>query len=156
MTDEIIVHIRLESAIVDARQKGRELASQLGFSSSELTTIATAISELARNIVDYAGNGEIKLNLTQQDGKQGIVIVARDNGPGIPDIDRAMQDGYSTGGSLGLGLPGTRRLMDDFEIVSEVGKGTMITVKKWRKLGCEHNFGLERSRSEVGRRKRIW
>ncbi|MEL7568440.1 MAG: anti-sigma regulatory factor [Dehalobacterium sp.] len=133
MEDEVCVYIRLESDIVSARQKGRELATPLGFSSSELTTIATAISELARNIVDYAGNGEIKLSLIQQHDRKGISIVARDNGPGIPDIDRAMQDGYSTGGSLGLGLPGTRRLMDDFQIVSEVGKGTTVTVRKWRK-----------------------
>jgi serine/threonine-protein kinase RsbT len=133
MADDICIRIRLESSIISARLKGRELAAQLGFSNSELTTIATAISELARNIVDYAGSGVIKLSLAQHNDKQGIIIVASDNGPGIPNIDRAMQDGFSTGGSLGLGLPGTRRLMDEFEIVSEVGKGTTVTIKKWRK-----------------------
>jgi serine/threonine-protein kinase RsbT len=133
MTDEKCVRIRLECSIVEARQKGRGLASKLGFSSSELTTIATAISELARNILDYAGIGEIRLSLTEENGKKGIVIIACDNGPGIPNIERAMQDGYSTGGSLGLGLPGTRRLMDEFEIISKVGIGTIVTVKKWRK-----------------------
>lgn len=133
MGDEISVSIRLESAIVTARQKGRELAATLGFSRSELTTIATAISELARNIVDYAENGEMIMSLAQQDGKQGIIIVAKDNGPGIPDLERAMQDGYSTGGSLGLGLPGTKRLMDEFEISSQVGQGTIVTIKKWKK-----------------------
>ncbi len=131
MENEISVPIRLESDIVIARQKGRMMATHLGFSSSELTTIATAISELARNIVDYAGIGEIKLSLVHQKGKKGITVIARDAGPGIGDIAKAMQDGYSTGIGLGLGLPGTRRLMDDFDIVSEVGKGTTVTVIKW-------------------------
>ncbi|NLL53474.1 MAG: anti-sigma regulatory factor [Peptococcaceae bacterium] len=133
MIEKIIVNIGLESDIVTARQQGKKLAKHLDFSSSELTTIATAISELARNIVDYAGGGEIILKLIQQNGKQGIAIVARDNGPGIKDLELAMQDGYSTGKGLGLGLPGTKRLMDDFEIFSEIGKGTTIIVKKWRK-----------------------
>lgn len=131
MENEICVPIKLDVDIVIARQKGRELAMQINFSSSELTTIATAISELARNIVDYAVGGEIILRQARQNGKYGIVVVARDNGPGIHDIEQAMKDGYSTGKGLGLGLPGTRRLMDDFEIISEVGKGTRITVKKW-------------------------
>lgn len=134
MENEICVPIKLDVDIVIARQKGRELAMQINFSSSELTTIATAISELARNIVDYAGSGEIILKLVRQDGKNGIIIVARDYGPGIYNIEQAMLDGYSTGKGLGLGLPGTKRLMDDFEIISEVGKGTKITVKKWG--GC--------------------
>src|SRR5450756_978904 len=107
------------------------MAARLGFSSTELTLIATAISEVARNIVEYARAGEISLSVVAQGDKRGIIVIACDNGPGIPDIKLAMQDGYSTGKSLGLGLPGAKRLMDEFEIVSEVGKGTKITMKKW-------------------------
>ena len=121
------------SDVVAARQKGRELASQCGFQSTDLAVVATAISELARNIVRYAIRGEIILRLVQNDGKKGIEVVANDDGPGIPDVGLAMQDGYSTSGGLGLGLPGTRRLMDDFEISSDYGKGTTVTVRRWRR-----------------------
>jgi serine/threonine-protein kinase RsbT len=131
MGHETHVPIRSDVDIVVARQQGRTLGAHLGFSSSDLTLIATAISELARNIVSYAARGEIILRLVQQGSRQGIVIIARDDGPGIPDIAQAMQDGYSTGNSLGLGLPGTKRLMDEFDIVSHLGKGTTITIKKW-------------------------
>lgn len=120
-----------DADIVTARQEGRALAIQLGFSGSDLTVIATAISELARNIVVFAKRGEIALDVVRRGSKRGIEVVARDNGPGIPDIAQAMQDGYSTGNGLGIGLPGTKRLMDEFEIVSEVGKGTIVTMKKW-------------------------
>jgi serine/threonine-protein kinase RsbT len=131
MGHETRVPIRSDVDIVVARQQGRTLGAHLGFSSSDLTLIATAISELARNIVSYATRGEIILRLVQQGSRQGIVIIARDEGPGIPDIAQAMQDGYSTGNSLGLGLPGTKRLMDEFDIISHLGKGTTITIKKW-------------------------
>ena len=131
MADEGCIPIDSEIDIVTARQKGREMAARLGFSSTELTLIATAISEVARNIVEYARDGEISLSVVAQGDKRGIIVIACDNGPGIPDIKLAMQDGYSTGKSLGLGLPGAKRLMDEFEIVSEVGKGTKITMKKW-------------------------
>ena len=131
MADEECIPIESEIDIVTARQKGREMAARLGFSSIELTLIATAISEVARNIVEYAREGEISLRVVTQGDKRGIVVAACDNGPGIPDIKLAMQDGYSTGKSLVLGLPGAKRLMDEFEIVSEVGKGTKVTMKKW-------------------------
>jgi serine/threonine-protein kinase RsbT len=131
LADEGCIPIDSEIDIVTARQKGREMAARLGFSSTELTLIATAISEVARNIVEYARDGEISLSVVTQGDKRGIIVIACDNGPGIPDIKLAMQDGYSTGKSLGLGLPGAKRLMDEFEIVSEVGKGTKITMKKW-------------------------
>jgi serine/threonine-protein kinase RsbT len=131
MIDETRVPILSDADVVVARQQGRLLGKQLGFSSGDLTLIATAISELARNIVSYATRGEIILRLVQEGGKQGIVIIAHDEGPGIPDIAQAMQDGYSTGNSLGLGLPGTKRLMDEFDIVSCVGQGTTVTIKKW-------------------------
>ncbi len=133
MTVETRVPIKHEADIVTARQQGRAVAAQLGFSSIEQTFIATAISEVARNIIVHARGGEIILRTVQGNGgKPGIVIVARDEGPGIPDIMRAMQNGYSTINSLGLGLPGAKRMMDEFEIVSEVGKGTTITMKKWK------------------------
>jgi serine/threonine-protein kinase RsbT len=134
MSGETHVRVRSEHDILTARQRGRELAEQGGFSTTDLTLIATAISEVARNIVEYAGNGEIALSLLSNGDRRGLVVVASDLGPGIPDIPQAMQDGYSTGRSLGLGLPGARRLMDEFEIVSEVGKGTTVTMRKWIRL----------------------
>lgn len=117
--------------IVMARRKGRELATELGFEGSDLTLIATAISEVARNIVEHAKEGEIILSPIIQGNKHGIVIIARDDGPGIPDINRAMQYGYSTRRGLGVGLPGAKWLMDEFEIHSDVGKGTRVTMRKW-------------------------
>lgn len=126
------VPINSPADILIARQTGRSLARQVGFSSpTDLTLIATAISELARNIVHYAKQGEVVLDTIQQNGKCGIAIVAKDEGPGIIDIAQAMQAGYSTSGGLGLGLPGVQRLMDQFEIVSNVGKGTTVTAIKW-------------------------
>ncbi|MDB5397065.1 MAG: putative anti-sigma regulatory factor, serine/threonine protein kinase [Rhodospirillales bacterium] len=129
--DGITVTIANESDIVTARQMGRALSEQVGFQGSDLTIIATAISEIARNIVTYAQRGEIVLRPVTANSRRGVVVVARDDGPGIPDIARAMQDGYSTGKTLGLGLPGARRLMDEFEIQSEVGVGTIVTMRKW-------------------------
>lgn len=131
VADETHVSIDRDGDIVAARQKARELAIQVGFSGSDLTLIATAISEVARNIVVYASRGEIVLSAVQNGSRRGVLVVARDQGPGIPDIERAMRDGYSTGKSLGLGLPGAKRLMDEFEITSEIGKGTTITMRKW-------------------------
>src|SRR5258706_212260 len=102
-------------------------------SSSEATLVATAISELARNIVNYAKRGEIHLGLISNGTKRGLSVVARDQGPGIADIRLALQAGYSTSGGLGLGLPGVRRIMDEFDIASEPGRGTTITVIKWKR-----------------------
>ena len=130
---EIRVTISSDQDIVLARQKGRSLALELGFSSGDATLVATAISELARNIVSYARNGQIILKDIQGSNRVGIAVTATDDGPGIPDVGLAMQDGYSTSGGLGLGLPGTRRLMDDFEITSDYGKGTTVTVRRWRR-----------------------
>jgi serine/threonine-protein kinase RsbT len=133
VSEEAVVAIRSDTDIVVARHKSRELSGKLGFSYVDLTLIATAVSELARNIVLYGGVGEIQLRLVENGIKRGIVVVAEDHGRGIADITRALQDGYSTSGSLGLGLPGTRRLMDEFEIKSAPGKGTTVTVKKWKR-----------------------
>jgi len=128
---EISVPIEREHDIVTARQAGRELAAALGFSSTDQTLLATAISEIARNIVTYAGKGTIAVGRVDRDGRAGVVVIARDDGPGITDIELAMRDGYSTGKSLGVGLPGTRRLVDEFELVSAPGAGTTVTLKKW-------------------------
>src|ERR1041384_6371446 len=105
---------------------GRQLAAELGFSQTQQTLLATAVSELARNIVSYAGKGTITFNNVEEGGRRGIMITAADRGPGIADIQLAMRDGYSTGNSLGAGLPGTRRLVDHFEITSTLGSGTTV------------------------------
>lgn len=131
MGSEVLVPIQHESDIVSARRQGRSMAEGLGFRGSELTVIATAISEVARNIVNYAKHGQITLQIIDDGRRKGLGIVASDRGPGIPDLKLAMQDGYTTGNGLGLGLPGARRMMDSFEIQSEPGKGTVITMKKW-------------------------
>jgi serine/threonine-protein kinase RsbT len=133
MDSETHLQIRSDADIVTARQKGREMALLLNFLGSDVVMLATIISELARNIVEYAQHGELVLSIAQQVGKRGIIIIARDEGPGIPDLELAMKDGYSTGNSLGLGLPGTKRMMDEFEIISEVGVGTTVTAKKWER-----------------------
>ncbi len=125
------VPIERELDIVTARQKGRELAARLGFSSTDQTLLATAISELARNIVAYAGSGRIELSQVEEPGRRGIEIVAVDTGPGIADVQLALKDGFPTGNSVGVGRPGARRLMDDFELQSKLGVGTTVTTKKW-------------------------
>jgi serine/threonine-protein kinase RsbT len=127
------VAISSDLDILTARTRGREMAQRLGLPINELTFIATAISELARNILLYAKRGEIILCHIQRDGRDGLSVVAQDQGPGIPDVPRALEVGYSTSGSLGLGLPGVRRLMDDFEVASEVGKGTTVRATKWKR-----------------------
>ena len=132
MEAECRVPIKSERDIVVARQKGRALATKIGFSISDATLIATAISELARNIVSYAGEGMIAMNAIYNSKREGLLIVAYDEGPGIADIPGAMRDGFSTSGSLGIGLPGVRRLMDEFELASEPGVGTIVTVTKWK------------------------
>ena len=133
MEPETRVVISSASDIVTARQKGRALASDLGFNGSELTLIATAISEVARNIVDHAKQGEIVLVRGHHGSKCGIIITARDEGPGIRDVAQAMQYGYSTRKGLGVGLPGAKWLMDEFDIDTKVGQGTTVTMKKWLK-----------------------
>ena len=130
---EVRVAVQREADIVLARQAGRQLAAQLGFSSTDQTLIATAISEVARNIVVYANHGEIVLTRAEDGGRVGIQVQAIDSGPGIDNKDLAMRDGYSTKNSLGLGLPGARRLMDDFDLASELGRGTTVTMKKWKR-----------------------
>jgi serine/threonine-protein kinase RsbT len=129
----IPVAVAADIDVVGARRQGRILAEQLGFSASEATLVATAISELARNIVLYAGSGEIVIGRVDGAGRVGLAIIARDHGPGIVDVRLAVNEGYSTSGGFGLGLPGVRRIMDEFEIDSEVGKGTTVKVVKWQR-----------------------
>ena len=131
---DLSLSIEADVDVVQARLQGREMAAVAGFSTGDQTVIAAAISEIARNILNYAKRGEITLRLIPNGDRKGVEVIARDAGPGIPDIPRAMQDGYSTSGGLGLGLPGAKRLMDEFEVMSVVGQGTTVTMKKWRRL----------------------
>lgn len=117
--------------IVEARQKGRALSQELGFSMTQSTLVATAISELARNIVLYAKQGEIILARVDNEAHVGIVITATDNGPGIANVQHALMSGYSSSGGLGLGLPGVRQMVDEFEINSEPGRGTKVVTTMW-------------------------
>lgn len=123
--------IQTEADIVNARHIGRNLSKQLGFGTIMQSRIATAISELARNIFLYAGEGSITIVQVERDGRKGLRILAEDAGPGIPDIRKAMEDGFSTSGGLGAGLPGVKRMMDDFSLESSPGKGTRVVIVKW-------------------------
>ena len=125
------IAIESDADVVTARQRARELAAGLELSSTDQTLLATAISEVARNITTYAQRGEVLVSIVQDADRRGIQVIARDQGPGIEDLDRALQDGYTTGGGLGLGLPGARRLVDDFSIDSSPGRGTTVTLVKW-------------------------
>jgi len=128
---QVRVFIRDESDVAVARRRARELASQQGLSEVEAEALATAVTEIARNIVVHAGSGEILFGLIADAPRRGVVVIARDTGPGIPDVEQAMQDGFSTKHGLGFGLPGARRLVDEFEIESKTGAGTTVTLRKW-------------------------
>lgn len=125
------IQIYHEKDIVEARQLGRELTKELGFGNVDQVRITTVISELARNIFLYAPGGEISLESVHETKKTGIVIIAKDKGPGIKNIRKVLEDGYTTSGGLGAGLPGVKRIMDDFTIHSDIGVGTLIEAKKW-------------------------
>ena len=132
MAADTQILITSDKDVVTARQQGRAMAQQTGFSAGEATLIATAISELARNIVSYANQGSVTLKPVHgPNGATGLTIVASDSGPGIADVNLALRDGYSSSGGLGLGLPGVRRLMDEFDIASGAGSGTTVTITKW-------------------------
>ena len=126
-----MVAINTSDDIVAARKAGHQLALDLGFSLTDVTMIATAISEIARNITSYAGRGVVRVAIADRDGRKALVVRAEDDGPGIADIDRAMEDGYTTGRGLGMGLPGARRLMDRLIVESALGHGTVIEMWKW-------------------------
>jgi serine/threonine-protein kinase RsbT len=132
MADEVRVPIATDGDLVTARAEGRAMAERLGFPRPDPTLIATAISEVARNIVVHAGRGEIVIRAFDDTHRYGLVVIARDEGPGIRDVDAAVRDDYSGRGGLGLGLPGARRLMDEFDVESAPDAGTTVTMTKWR------------------------
>jgi len=130
------IAIESDADVVTARQRARQLAGEVDLTSTDQTLLATAISEVARNITTYATRGEVRLRIVRDgDGRAGIEVVASDEGPGIADLDRALQDGYTTGEGLGLGLPGARRLVDEFDIESAPSKGTKVRLVKWARTG---------------------
>jgi serine/threonine-protein kinase RsbT len=127
-----VIRIASDADVVTARQRARALAGEVDLTSTDQTLLATAISEVARNITTYANHGEVALQIVSDGrGRRGIEVVARDEGPGIEDLERALQDGYSSGEGLGLGLPGARRLVDEFRIESAPGEGTKVTLVMW-------------------------
>ena len=128
---DVRVAIRTDADVVTARHEARAMGAGLGFSSTDLTLLATAISEVARNMTTYAGEGEVTLRVLGDGRRSGIEVVASDEGPGIADVELAMRDGYTTGNGLGLGLPGARRLVDEFELRTTLGSGTSIRLVKW-------------------------
>lgn len=130
--ENVVCHITREVDIYVAMAHGRSLADQLGFDQVDRTRIEIVVLELTRNLLVHAGSGEIELLIVRAEGTSGLAIEVRDHGPGIPDIDLALRDGYSTAHTLGAGLPGVRRLMDDFQIESKVGVGTRVRAVKWR------------------------
>ena len=127
------VSIEDESHIITVRKSVREVATRLGFGLTDVTRIITAASELARNIYTYAGTGVMRWQVLDNGTNVGIELTFEDRGPGIADLEQVMKEGYSTSGGLGMGLPGSKRLMDEFEIQSTAGRGTTVTVKKWKK-----------------------
>jgi serine/threonine-protein kinase RsbT len=126
------VEVASDGDIVPARAQGRALAGELGFSRTDATLVATVISEIARNIVVHAGRGEIELRPAYEQYRRGVIVVARDEGPGIRDVDEACREGFGTKGGLGLGLPGVRRIMDEFVIQTAPNQGTTVTMHMWR------------------------
>jgi serine/threonine-protein kinase RsbT len=131
MTAETRVEITSDLDLVLARAEGRTIALELGFGRTEATLIATAISEIARNIVVHGRRGEVIITPVSDGRRSGLQVIAADDGPGIPDVELALTDGFATRGGLGLGLPGARRLMDDFHIESVMRQGTTVTMCKW-------------------------
>lgn len=137
MADESVVTIESDADVVTARQQARAMASQLELSSTDQTLLATAISEVARNITAYAVRGEVHLSVIKDsDGRRGIRVIASDEGPGIENVELALQDGYTSGTGLGLGLPGARRLVHDFNIETAPGRGTKVTLIMWEREGA--------------------
>lgn len=126
------ISIQSSADVILVRQAVRKLAVELSFSLVEQTKIVTAASELARNTLNYGGGGTVKLEVLEEGMRRGLRLTFEDQGPGIPDLDLALKDGYSTGNGLGMGLSGTKRLVNEFNIVSHVGEGTCVTITKWK------------------------
>jgi serine/threonine-protein kinase RsbT len=125
------VRIRHDSDVVVARRIVRDLGMKEGLSDGAIAALATAVTEIAQNIIVHAGSGEVLIGTVADSSRRGVVVTARDNGPGITDVVQAMHDGHSTGAGLGLGLPSAQRLVDEFEIESAIGTGTTVTLRKW-------------------------
>ena len=132
MTDEVRIRIAEDTDLIPARAEGRALAERQGFTRTDATLIATAISEIARNIVVHVGEGDMVIRALDEGRRCGVLVIARDRGPGIRDVGAAVQFGYADGAGLGLGLPGARRLMDEFKLDSSPETGTTVTMVKWR------------------------
>jgi serine/threonine-protein kinase RsbT len=129
-----VIPIESDADVVTARQRAREMAGRVELTSTDQTLLATAISEVARNITTYAKRGEVLLKVVHDDGgRRGIRVIARDDGPGIENVELALQDGYTSGGGLGLGLPGARRLVHEFHIQTAPGEGTTVTLVMWER-----------------------
>ena len=126
------LQVRSSADIVGVRQAARSWAAELGFGLVDQTKLVTAASELARNTVDYGGGGTVRFEALNDGARRGLRLIFEDRGPGIPDIDLALKDGYTTGSGLGLGLSGSKRLVNDFEITSRVGEGTRVAITRWR------------------------
>jgi serine/threonine-protein kinase RsbT len=137
MSEEFAGELRVtsESDIVAARRQLRDVTREIGFGITDITRVVTAGSELTRNMYQYAAGGVVRWQRIEDGGKLGLELVFEDRGPGIPDLDEVMQEGYTSGGGLGMGLPGSRRLMDEMEIDSETGRGTRIVIRKWLRKG---------------------
>ena len=127
------VAINSESDIVVVRKTVRNISSQMGFGITDVTRIVTAASELARNVFLYAGSGVMQWQILEERDRMGIQLAYIDHGPGIANISLVMQEGYTTSGGLGMGLPGSKRLMDELAVESESGKGTRVTARKWKR-----------------------
>jgi serine/threonine-protein kinase RsbT len=146
MNDEVRIPIESGADLVPARARGRTVAIHLGFSQTDATLIATAISEIARNIVVHAGRGEIRIASLHEVDREGLVVIAEDRGPGMAELDGDVEARSARGG-LGLGLPGARRLMDEFEVTSDPNRGTTVTMRKWRVRTALERLGDRRSPS---------
>lgn len=147
---EFTIVVETDLDLLEARRQTRVFVQKLGFSTKDVTGIVTAVSELARNILMYAKRGELTVRSIEDGTRQGVQIIARDHGPGIPDIRRALLDGYSTSGGLGMGLPGVRRLMDDFKIDSGRNEGTVVNTKKWLNERVRHEPSAEMRSVRIG------
>lgn len=129
---ERVIRVRDENDVSAAREAVRAIVAALGFSPAEIALVVTSVSELAHNMVEHAGGGVVRVHAADRDGVPGVVAVAEDTGPGIASIAQALTDGFSTGRGLGLGLPGAQRMMHELDIHTEVGRGTVVTIKRWR------------------------
>ncbi|MGB5960056.1 MAG: anti-sigma regulatory factor [Coleofasciculaceae cyanobacterium] len=127
-----VLDITCSSDIIRVRQAVRQMAVEMKFSLVDQTKIVTAASELARNTLDYGGGGTVEMEVLETFNRRGLRLIFVDQGPGIPNLELALKDGFTTGGGLGMGLGGTKRLMNEFEIISRVGEGTWVTIIKWK------------------------